>query len=358
MAKISNPFGKKDLIEETFNFEAITRLESKLKKHKALSGEQHASLLQDQIDSMKLRLERPVDTPTWGPSLEWLRKVFNKKDKNKEVHKGGVSTNSQDVISENLDTSEHYYKYWFLYLAVVILGVLVTAGALYVDYQIMHEFWSRIVANEFMEVPDSLANSVVSKSAQVIFATAAFHFVLTRWKASRTIFIGVFFALTVIMISGFGFMISNITMPDNPELMNPASSSVEEPGLSDALVAMGLATPEEAPATDLSTYTDSTFGQPSAWALSLMKGIQDANPFLWMFVPGLVFLVVTGIGALSLQLAEENVQNLIRSFDYVSRKQRVDEYHQLRKFKYYLENGEVQGFTSHEDDDTQYPRAV
>jgi hypothetical protein len=271
--------------------------------------------------------------PNWGPSAKW-----------QEAESKG-STSALQLVDQNLYTSEHYHKYWFLYMLAAILGAMICIGALFVDYQIMHEFWSRVVANEFMEVPEGLANSVISKSAQVIFATAAFHFVLSRWEFSRTVFIVIFFFLTVVMISGFGFLNTSISVPENPETMSASAPSVnEEPSLTDALVAMGLAAPEEtataAPsAASAPIQTDMASGE-ATWDVTFRDQINRARPFLWMFVPGLVFLVVTAIGALALQSAEENIQNFIKSLDYPSRKRRVSELKQLRGVAAYL-SGDV-----------------
>ena len=241
-------------------------------------------------------------------------------------------------ISQNLETSRRYFNYSWLYLGAAIVGLMITAGALFVDYQIMNEFWTRILANEFMEVPEDLANSVVSKSAQVIFATAAFHFFigkLPEW--GRTTFIALFFVLTAAMITGFGLLNANISMPtDTSEISLLGNSATEEaPSLNDALVALGLGEPEEAPVVTATPVSD----EPRVSQFSgLGVLVEDARPFMWMFVPGLVFLVVTGIGALCLHMAEHNIQNFVKSLDYPGRNKRVNELNELRRFRAVVQN--------------------
>ncbi len=355
--EFSNPFKKKDILEETFGFERLQKLQHALAKQTGIEEEDVGSILtasdfvrfiDRKIVSLRQRLVTELDHPSWGP--KGSQKIA-KKAQDAEFEKlTGETAQGNDLvammsspeaegqdglikISQNLDQSERYFHFSWLYLGAALIGLMVTAGALFVDYQIMNEFWTRILANEFMEVPSSLSSSVISKSAQVIFATAAFHFFLNKLpNFGRTAYITVFFALTAIMITGFGFMNANISMPADPERIM-ASTEEDVPSMNDALVAMGLAEPE-LPAIVAPVETETR----TSSFIEFGYFMEDARPILWMLVPGLVFLVVTGIGALSLQVAEHNVQNFVKSLDFTKRKKRANELDELTRFKAIAQN--------------------
>jgi len=350
------PFQKKDILDETFGFDRLEELKSRISdatgaddSGPTLTASDFGRMLDGKIKCLRQRLVAEMDHPSWGPKgskkahEKAQKKEFDRFKSGEDLSQAALVTGQfthEDPdglirISQNLDQSERYFKYSFLYLGAAIIGLLITAGALYVDYEIMNEFWTRVLANEFMEVPPSLANSVISKSAQVIFATAAFHFFLSKLPEwGRTIYIVFFFTLTVIMISGFGLLNANISMPTNPnEISITGNATAEEPGLNDALAALGLAEPTEpvvaAPVAEeprVSQFADVGYA------------IEDTRPFMWMFVPGLVFLVVTGIGALALNMAEHNLQNFVKSLDYPGRKKRVDELNEMRRFRAVVQN--------------------
>jgi hypothetical protein len=355
--EISNPFKKKDILEETFGFDRLQKLQHALAKQTGIEEEEVGSILtasdfvrfiDRKITSLRQRLVTELDHPSWGPKGSQktakkaqdaeFEKLTNDADQGADLVAvmSNSETESQDglvKISQNLDQSERYFHFSWLYLGAAVIGLMVMGGALFVDYQIMNEFWTRILANEFLEVPSSLSNSVISKSAQVIFATAAFHFFLNKLpEFGRTAYITIFFALTAIMITGFGFLNANISMPTDPESMI-ISAEEDVPSMNDALVAMGLAEPDQpviaAPVE--STARISKFAEFGYF-------MEDARPLMWMLVPGLVFLVVTGIGALSLQVAEHNVQNFVKSLDYLTRNKRTNELDELTRFKAIAQN--------------------
>ena len=355
--EISNPFKKKDILEETFGFDRLQKLQHALAKQTGIEEEDVGSILtasdfvqfiDRKIITLRQRLVTELDHPSWGPkgSEKTARKAQDaefeklkgetKQDTDLVAMLPGSELEGQEgliKISQNLDQSERYFYFSWLYLGAALIGLLVTAGALFVDYQIMNEFWTRILANEFMEVPSSLSSSVISKSAQVIFATAAFHFFLNKLpNIGRTAYITVFFVLTAVMITGFGFMNANISMPTDPDRII-ASAEEDVPSMNDALVAMGLAEPEAIviAAPETSEARTSNFAEFGYF-------MEDARPVLWMLVPGLVFLVVTGIGALSLQVAEHNVQNFVKSLEYTKRKKRANELDELTRFKAIAQN--------------------
>ncbi len=357
---LSDLFTKKDILDETFGFDRLQKLQHALAEQtgieeedirSVLTAEDFIRFLDRKIISLRQRLVSELDHPSWGPkgsskkAKRAEREEFDKL-KAEAVSEEEVTAFASDPavegpdnlikISQNLDQSERYFRFSWLYLGAALTGLMIVAGALFVDYQIMNEFWTRVLSNEFMEVPPSLANSVVSKSAQVIFATAAFHFFLSKLPdLGRTTFITVFFALTAVMITGFGFLNANISMPSDPESVM-VQNATPEPTLNDALVAMGLAEPET-PSVPEVTESVALETHTSRFA-SFGYLIEDAQPILWMLVPGLVFLVVTGIGALSLQVAEHNIQNFVKSLDYPKRKRREEELSELTRFRAVLMN--------------------
>jgi len=241
-----------------------------------------------------------------------------------------TETNHEKKIYQNLNASEEYYRFSWLYIGAVVIGVVIVGGAMFVDFQIMNEFWTRVLSNEFMEVPPSLATSVVSKSSQVIFATAAFHFFLSRWPhKARTGFVVVLFFLTMGMIFSFGVLNADISMPAKAESVT-AQQTQDEPSLSDALMAMGLMETgiEAQPAVLASVVPEM---RPPHF-VEVGYFIEDSKPVLWVLAPGLVFLVVTGIAALFLQVAENNIKNFIMSMDFKKRSARVGQWEVLQSY--------------------------
>ena len=89
----------------------------------------------------------------------------------------------------------------FHHLTVAVLGVGVFIAALFVDYNIINEFWSRALSNEFGEVPPALATTVAAKSMQVLFGTLAVHYLISHighgGRVAYSLFI---FAITAVMI--------------------------------------------------------------------------------------------------------------------------------------------------------------
>jgi len=307
-----------DQLENAFGFRKLKNLEQQIERQTVLQPEDFQASIEQKIDGLIFRLTVPLSEPSWGPRIPRASRNPSL------IQSPGLSAETLEAVHVNLEKSHRYARYSGLYLLAALLGACVTLGALYVDYEIMNEFWTRILADEFLDVPPNLANSVISKSAQVIFATAAFHFFLSRLNAfGRTIYIWVFFLLTFAMISGFGLMNANISMPVNPDDLAPTTDSGPV-SIQDALNNLGLKGEAEPQAPSISGTGG--LNQLESW-------LRESRPLLWLIVPGLVFVVVTGIGALSLQLAETNLQNFIKSRDYRSRAKLVAELEQQQLYK-------------------------
>ena len=314
-----------DKLEKTFGFRKLKSLEREIESQGTLRPEDFQASIHQKIEGLVHRLTLPLSEPSWGPRFKPPSSKRPQAEHGLE-HGQLLSPEALEVMHVNLEKSHRYSRYSALYLLAALLGALVTFGALYVDYEIMNEFWTRVLADEFLEVPPNLSNSVISKSAQVIFATAAFHFFLSRLNPfGRTIFIWVFFLLTFAMISGFGLMNANISMPANPDDLAPTSDSGPV-SIQDALNNLGIQN---------STGLDSgPSAQRSSDGLSDVETwLRDSRPLLWLIVPGLVFVVVTGIGALCLQLAETNLQNYVKSRDYRSRRKLIADLEEQQLYK-------------------------
>jgi hypothetical protein len=145
------------------------------------------------------RLKTPVDQPSWGP--DWVRQgeraaaqarkgkgvvgkilaFSGKKKAEDEAPKGPLSEEEADdaaVISRNMEKSRQVSHYKPLYAVAVVVALAILLVAMFVDYHIIREVWTRALSNEFMVVPASLKSSVVFKSLQVIFAVLIVHFML------------------------------------------------------------------------------------------------------------------------------------------------------------------------------------
>lgn len=103
-------------------------------------------------------------------------------------------------------------------LTVLAVGGLVILGlALTVDYKILHDFWTTIYQNKFLQVPETLKDNVVFKSLQVLFAVIAIHFLISApgifGKAIRGTFMVGIGVMVLAMLVGLGFLAAKSTIP-------------------------------------------------------------------------------------------------------------------------------------------------
>ncbi len=313
--------GIRGRLEKIFHFKQLGRLEAKIKRQDTLEARDFQSYINGKIAGLGQRLSLPIDEPTWGP-----QPLGHSGSSPSDVATSGdaaLASHDQGFINGNLEQSRRMARFTGLYLLAALVGFAVMAGALYFDFQIMSEFWTRVLADEFMEVPESLVGSVVSKSAQVVFATAAFHFLLSSLSGfGRKLFIWVFFLLTFGLIAGFGLM--NASLTTLPQLDSQTTSSTGPSSASDALSDLGLG--PDAGSEVSAPSTEGLATQVKTWTDAL-------QPLLWLLVPGMAFLAVTGIAALSLHVAQTNVQNYVKSLDYRGRRKLMAELEELQLFK-------------------------
>jgi hypothetical protein len=171
------------------------------------------------------------------------------------------------------------------HLTAVILGVLVFVTALFVDYNIISEFWTRALSNEFGEVPPAMANTVAAKSLQVLFATLAVHYLVSNiGHGGRVAYSLVVFLVTAAMVIGIGLLWANNSLPAGSKVfgldVNQSAQQVDQ-----FLKGLGIKPPRAAP-------------QPAE-----VKLLKKYELLIWLFSLGVIFLVVASIGALGLHTA-------------------------------------------------------
>lgn len=182
------------------------------------------------------------------------------------------------------------------YALIIILGIAVTTMALYVDYTILHEIWSRNFANEFFEVPESLRSSVTFKSLQVVFAVLALHYFISHiGKLGRGIYIGVLAAMVLTMLVGIGFLNASSSLPIGSTFFGVELTG-ETLSAQDELAALGLET--DVPADEAATQEVA----PPPFGLT-EQGYETAKTVLFFASFGLIFFFVSSVGALSLHYA-------------------------------------------------------
>ncbi len=111
------------------------------------------------------------------------------------------------VIARNMEKSRQIAHYRNLYVGAIVFTLGVALLAMFVDYHIIREVWTRALSNEFMQVPDSLKSSVVFKSLQVVFAVLIVHFMLKITGVyGRNTMIVAAFLLVLVMIGSLGYL--------------------------------------------------------------------------------------------------------------------------------------------------------
>jgi hypothetical protein len=176
---------------------------------------------------------------------------------------------------------------------VFLVGLAVTTMAIFVDYTILEEIWSRNFANEFFEVPESLRSSVTFKSLQVVFAVLALHYFISHiGRLGRGIYISLLAAMVLTMLLGIGFLNTSSSLPIGStlfglELTGETLSAEEE------LAALGLESDTAVESTALEEVTAAPFGLTQ-------EGFETAKTLLFFASFGLIFFFVSSVGALSL----------------------------------------------------------
>jgi len=329
------------LSPEEFNREAKS-----LASAEAMTGAVRARLKAQLIE----RLKTPVDNPSWGP--DWVKQgervaakhpksdgvltrlfAFGKKDDEDEKEAPPPALNAQEaddavIISRNTEKSRQVAHYRPLYIAAIVLSLVIVALAMFVDYHIIREVWTRALANEFMEVPKSLQSSVIFKSLQVIFAVLIVHFMLKITGVyGRNTMIVTAFVLAIVMIGGLGYLVAYNNMAggtsttlEQRDAAAPSSNSIDQ------LLGSSNETKAQPAVMQTASAGDGfSLGLPKLSQSSLAA----ADSWFWLAFASVVFFIVTTVAALYMQTVENNVRNFHISHDYKHRQKQLAQLHLL-----------------------------
>ncbi len=198
---------------------------------------------------------------------------------------GWHTENSLQLRVDNLKRRVYGSGAFFHHGSGIVLGLFVFIAALFVDYNIIHEFWTRALSNEFGEVPAGLANTVAAKSMQVLFGTLAIHYLITNiGHGGRIAYSLLIFAITAVMIMGIGLLWANNSLPPGSQVfgfdVNQSAQSVNE-----FMKGLGVKPPR------------------AASVPAEIKALKKYELLIWLFSLGVIFLVVASIGAMALHSA-------------------------------------------------------
>ncbi|MBV8977927.1 MAG: hypothetical protein JO261_01380 [Alphaproteobacteria bacterium] len=302
------------------------------------------------------RLKTPIDEPSWGP--DWVRhgekvaahrhkdekpgmfgRIFarggNEEDED-SVDRDGPALNERDqtdadIIARNMEKSRQVAHYRPLYFLAAGLALSILLVAMFVDYHIIREVWTRALANEFMVVPPALQSSVVFKSLQVIFAVLIVHFMLKITGAyGRNAMIVASFVLALVMIGGLGYLVAYNNMAgatSAQQEQRPGETAAPNSSIDQLFASVkkddngeGSAQLMQASAAD-----GVSLGLPK---LS-QRSLADADSWFWLAFASVIFFIVTTVAALYMQTFENNVRNFHIARDYGHRKRQFAQLHLL-----------------------------
>ncbi len=303
------------------------------------------------------RLKTPVDKPSWGPDWVrhgervaakrskgkgWLAKLFafgksNNKDEDEaddESKRVALSLEENDdtaIIARNMEKSRQVSHYKPLYAMAALLALSILLVAMFVDYHIIREVWTRALANEFMVVPPALQSSVIFKSLQVIFAVLIVHFMLKiSGVTGRNTMIVAAFVMAVVMIGGLGYLVAYNNMAGGTSTTQEQRQSQPSDSI-DTLFASsgGMQRASLAPRTSQPASAGTTEGVSLGLPKLSQASLADADSWFWLAFASMVFFIVTTVAALYMQIAENNVRNFRISHDYKHRQKQFAQLHLL-----------------------------
>lgn len=298
------------------------------------------------------RLKTPVDTPSWGP--DWVKRGervaaaaqgakpqrfaawFGRKEADAEDEDetpdplSAVERDDVGVIMRNMEKSRQVAHYRPLYVIAVVLALGIALLAMFVDYHIIREVWTRALANEFMEVPVALQSSVIFKSLQVIFAVLIVHFFLRITGVyGRNTMIVAAFVLALVMVGGLGYLVAYNNMAGATsatlEQRDNDNSAAGNSSTIDALFTKPQASAAPAPAP-AAANDGVSLGLPKLSTASLA----NADSWFWLAFASVIFFIVTTVAALYMLTVENNVRNLHIARDYKHRQRQFAQLHLLQ----------------------------
>ena len=226
----------------------------------------------------------PNESPT-GRAYNWGRRGVEISATMVRNWLGFHTANSIQLRRENLRRRVYGSGAQLHHGSAIVLGLAVFITALFVDYNIIHEFWTRALSNEFGEVPPAMATTVAAKSLQVVFATLAVHYLISHiGHGGRVAYSLLIFAVTAIMIVGIGLLWANNSLPAGAKVfgmdVNQSAQQVDQ-----FLKGLGIKPPRAA-------------AMPAE-----VKALKKYELLIWLFSLGVIFLVVASIGAMALHTA-------------------------------------------------------
>ncbi len=304
------------------------------------------------------RLMTPPDAPSWGP--DWIKRgdkdapkrgkekpglfarTFRRsdEDENEDVEESASTPRDEDyVIARNMEKSRQIAHYKWLYGAAIGVTLAIAALAMFVDYHIIREVWTRALSNEFMVVPPSLQSSVVFKSLQVVFAVLIVHFMLKITGVyGRNTMIVAAFVLALVMIGGLGYLVAynNMLGGTSTTLEHQHTGDSSQSNSIDQLFSASTRSPAgeqfNQPAEPARVVTASQ--KSSEFSLPLPKlsqtSLADADSWFWLAFASVIFFIVTTVAALYMQGAENNIRNVSLAHDYKHRQRQFAQLHLLQ----------------------------
>jgi hypothetical protein len=300
------------------------------------------------------RLKTPVDQPSWGP--DWVKRgervaghaqgkpspmakmlPFGRKEEIEDDADDGPlnarERSDSEIIARNMEKSRQVAHYRPLYLVAALFALAILGIAMFVDYHIIREVWTRALANEFMVVPPALQSSVVFKSLQVVFAVLIVHFMLKITGAyGRNTMIVASFILALVMIGGLGYLVAYNNMAGGTSVQHEqsaaptdTSNSIDQLFNNDSNMGDAKAQPVAAQVTQTASNAGFSLGLPKLSQTSLA----DADSWFWLAFASVVFFIVTTVAALYMQTVENNIRNFHIARDYSHRRRQFAQLHLL-----------------------------
>jgi hypothetical protein len=334
------------LTPEQFDVEA-----QQLAKAEAMTPAVRARLKAQLIE----RLKTPVDQPSWGP--DWVRHGEKVAAHNHSRKKGALSKlipfgkqklddeedaeeaplnarerTDSDIIARNMEKSRQVAHYRPLYIVAAGLALTILLIAMFVDYHIIREVWTRALANEFMVVPAALQSSVVFKSLQVIFAVLIVHFMLKiSGVYGRNTMIVAGFVLALVMIGGLGYLVAYNNMAgatsaqhEQHEIVAPDSGNSIDQLFADDKTEASLQ-----PAAHVTEASAAGEGVSLGLPKISQASLANADSWFWLAFASVIFFIVTTVAALYMQTVENNVRNFHIAQDYSHRRRQFAQLHLL-----------------------------
>jgi hypothetical protein len=301
------------------------------------------------------RLKTPVDRPSWGPDwvkhgervsaasqhkrdsafAAWMKpkeKASDDADDETPDPANFAREDDGDIIMRNMEKSRQVAHYRPLYVVAAGLAIVIALLAMFVDYHIIREVWTRALANEFMQVPVALQSSVVFKSLQVIFAVLIVHvFLRITGVYGRNTMIVAAFVLALVMVGGLGYLVAYNNMAGG-------TSATQEAPRTDGASGAGGSSSIDAlfskPADTQAAPTAVTPASSDGFSIGLPKlsttSLANADSWFWLAFASVIFFIVTTVAALYMLTVENNVRNLHISRDYKHRQRQFAQLHMLQ----------------------------